>query len=470
MPPTWLKEGTKWGLGTVVGVLVTLIITSKFTLYAERPRPFAEIAQISITESDDDVARASLKRIVSVPLSDDLFSELAQSAWTEAFRDPSDVLPKVVSKLNRNREYVESYLRHAQSYFQLRKEMALLLNGERTPRAAENFFDDWQQIDGFIYGSVRSQMRYGASALHKIKCEQGDPDSHLRKLTYHKDPDAQYFAKVIGDIYAAVSRRPSSSPDQSGVDQSAGSVVILPPPVELTSRREESNATATGEEHIYSVTKIGGRYKSRFDVKSNLDENEIVTSHEEECAENVMAALADFDKEKLNAILDLADLEAKSFEMHKKIQSDIEKYIKGYSFWNVSMLVSNNGKAPISFSPNATLYVNMSDTKINGGNNLVVSLKKNGDGDSITIPGGESRSISLISSELVRDNEDWKNVIEAFEQSSRNCVVVLYPQTGDWQQDKQIFSPVKNFGPPAKASATEAQNISVHFKENTPTH
>jgi hypothetical protein len=64
---------------------------------------------------------------------------------------------------------------------------------------------------------------------------------------------------------------------------------------------------------------------------------------------------------------------------------------------------------------------------------------------------------------LVKDYGDWRNVIAAFEQSSRNCVIVLYPQTGDWQQNKLIFSPIKNFGPPAKASPTEAQSINAHF-------
>ena len=108
------------------------------------------------------------------------------------------------------------------------------------------------------------------------------------------------------------------------------------------------------------------------------------------------------------------------------------------------MLISNKGKNTISFSPNATLYVDMAGTSINNGNSLVIGLKASNNGggnsdagrygDSITVPGSESKSVNFISSDLVKDAEDWKNVIAAFEQSSRNCVVVLYPQTGDWQE------------------------------------
>jgi hypothetical protein len=453
--PGWLKEGAKWGAGTIGGILVTLAITS----YADRARPSAEVAQIKISASDNDLAKASLKRIVSVPLaSEDLFSELAQSAWTEAFRDPSDVLEKVISKLGRNREYVEGYLRHAQSYLQLKKEMTLLLNGEKSPKAAENFFDDWQQVDGFIYGSIRSQMRYGSAALQTLKCEQDPAESHLRKLTYHNDPVAQYFGGLVSGITTAL------QPHREALD--GGQLRI-----DTHSQRGSTFGTSDGspgDEHIYSVTKIGGRYKTRFDVASNLDENEIVTKREEQCAENVMAALADFDKEKLNAILDLTDLEAKSVELHKKIQSELDKYIKGYSFWSVSMLLSNKGKGVISFSPNATLYVNMSGTPINGGNDLAISLRasnRNGESDTVTIPGGESRLVNFISSDLVKDYEDWQKVIDLFEQSARNCVVVLHPQTGDWQQGELIFSPITIFGPPAKASPTEARVVSARFRQ-----
>jgi hypothetical protein len=346
--------------------------------------------------------------------------------------------------------------------------MTLLLNGERSPKAAENFFDYWQQVDGFIYGSVRSQMRYGSSALHQIKCEQGAPESHLRKLTYHKDPDAQYFAKLMADIDAYLHHPPPSPSDQPGAGATTdANFVLAPPNGEMPAGPAGSSGPRAGVEHIYSVTKVGGRYKSRFDVRSNLDENEIVTPHEEECAEHVMGALADFDKDKLNAILEITDQEAKSFELHKKIQSDLEKYIKGYSWWNVTMLISNKGKNPISFSPNATLYVDMSGTAINGGSNLAVSLKAmskdGGDGDAITVPGGESRSVNFVSSDLVKDYGDWKGVIDAFGQSSRNAIVLLYPQTGDWQQDSPLFSPIKSFGPPAKATPKEAQDVSAHL-------
>ena len=87
---------------------------------------------------------------------------------------------------------------------------------------------------------------------------------------------------------------------------------------------------------------MGGRYKTRFDIRSNLDENQIIQPDEERCAESVMAALADFDKDKLNAILDLTDREATNFELHKKIQNDIETYIKGYSFWHIAALITKN--------------------------------------------------------------------------------------------------------------------------------
>ena len=473
--PGWLKEGAKWGGGTIGGILVTLSIAS----YAERPRPSAEIAQISITNYDEDMTRENRKSIVPVPLADSLFSELAESAWTEEFRDPSDDLTKVVAKLNRNKQYVESYLRHAQSYIQLKKEMMLFLNGERSAKAAESFFDDWQQIDGFIYGSVRSQMRYGSAALQKIKCEQEAPVSHLRTLTYHKDPDAQYFARLMSEIIHAL-RPVSGSPDQSAdVKQPPQILLLASPPSSEASSGDSEKADAGSanrvydsanpvarDEHIYSVTKIGGRYKSRFDLRSNLDENEIVTPREEKCAENVMAALADFDKEKLNAILDLTDQEAKNIELHKKIQSEIDEYIKGYSFWKVSMLMVNQGKNPISFSPNATLYIDTSGTPINGGNNIVIdlkSIKNNGDDDSITIAGGGSRSVNFVSSEPVKKYEDWKNIIKIFEQSARNCSVALYPQTGDWQNNKLMFSPIRSFGPPAKAGPTDSQHASAHF-------
>jgi hypothetical protein len=366
----------------------------------------------------------------------------------------------VVAKLNRNREYVEEYLRHAQNFLQLRKEMALFLNGERSPKAAESFFDDWQQVDGFIYGSIRSQMRYGATALRQIKCEQVVPESHLRKVIYHKDPDAQYFAGLISDIRRFLEH--STPTDSTGERQSLASAE--PPTEDTPTPDRQGIGSGTNSEHIYSVTKIGGRYKSRFDIGSTLDENEIVTTPEEECAENVMAALADFDKEKLNAILDLTDQEAKELELHKKIQSDLDKYIKGYSLWNVSVLISNRGKNPISFSPNATLYVDMSGSKVNNGHNLSVGLRRQGDVDAIVVPGGESRAVSFTSSDLIRENDDWKSVLAAYEQSSRDCIVVLYPQTGDWQHAKKVFSPVKLFGPPAKAGPTDAENISEHFK------
>jgi hypothetical protein len=453
--PAWLKEGAKWGAGTIVGILATLLITS----YAERARPSAEITQIKINASDNDLAKANLKRIVSVPLTEGLFSELAESAWTEAFRDPSDILEKVISKLGRDREYVEGYLRHAQSYILLKKEMTLLLNGERSPKAAENFFDDWQQVDGFIYGSVRSQMRYGSPALQTLGCQLDPSESHLRKLTYHNDPVAQYFSGLIPGIRSVLQTHREAFDD---VQLGAG----------VRGQRGTTFGASEGspsDEHIYSVTKIGGRYKSRFDIGSNLDENEIVTKREEQCAESVMAALADFDKERLNAILDLTDLEARNIELHKKIQADLDKYIKGYSVWNTSVLLSNKGKDALSFSPNATLYVNMSGTTINNGNDLAISLRatnRDGGSDTVTISGGESRLVDFISSDLVKDYpEDWQKVIELFEQSTRNCVVVLHPQTGDWQQDKLIFSPITIFGPPAKASSSEAQIVRTHFHQ-----
>lgn len=295
-------------------------------------------------------------------------------------------------------------------------------------------------------------MRYGSSALQKINCEQEAPNSHLRTLKYRKDTDAQHFARLISEVIAVISQPVSGDSERLKVGH--------------PSQVYESANSSDKDEHIYSVTKVGGRYKPRFDIRSNLDENEIVTPREEKCAENVMAALADFDKEKLNAILDLTDQEAKNVELHRKIRSELDQYIKGYSFWKVSMLVVNKGKNPISFSPNATLYVDTFGTRINDGSNIIVNLKvmrNSGDIESITIPGGEGRSINFMSSDLVKDYGDWKNVIAAFEQSARNCVVVLYPQTGDWHQNMPIFSPIKNFGPPAKASPTEAQNISTHF-------
>jgi hypothetical protein len=447
----WLKEGAKWGAGTLVGVLLTLVVTS----YLERPRPSVEIAQISTTSADADAGleNPSFKRIVSVPLSDDLFTELAQSVWTESFRDPSDALPKIISRLNTNKGYVEAYLRHAQDYLRLRREMTLLLNGERSARAAENFFDDWQQVDGFIYGAVRSQMRYGSTALRQIKCDEDSPKSHLRKLMYL--PDAQYFVKVINGIRTVLAR-PAASSDQSwGMGHNADDAI-----------QPNGNAQSTEDQHIYSVAKLGGKYNSRFDPRANLDENDVVTPREEQCAENVMDALAEFDKDKLNAILDVTDQEAKGVELHKKIRSDLEKYIKGYSFWNVSVLISNKGKDPISFSPNATLHVDLSGTPINAGNNLVIDLKnmnKVGDSEAVTVLGGETRAISFISADLVKDHQDWNRVIDLFEQSSRKCFIVLYPQTGDWQRDKRMFSAVQTFGPPPKASPTEAQEVNARF-------
>src|SRR5689334_5885030 len=131
----WLKEGAKWGGGTIAGVFLTWMVTS----YIERARPSAEIAQITITNSDSDVPPAAFKRIVSVPVKEDVFTELHQSAWTEAFRDPSDILGKVIAKLKRNKEYVEGYLRHAEDYRGLKKEMTFLLTGEKTAKAAETF-------------------------------------------------------------------------------------------------------------------------------------------------------------------------------------------------------------------------------------------------------------------------------------------------------------------------------------------
>lgn len=135
--PGWLKEGAKWGGGTIGGILVTFMVTS----YIERPRPSAEIAQISITNYDSNMTKENRKTIVPVPLTDSLFSELAESKWTEAFRDPFDELLKVVTKLNRNKQYVESYLEHAQNYIQLKKEITLLLNGDgsKPTKAADSF-------------------------------------------------------------------------------------------------------------------------------------------------------------------------------------------------------------------------------------------------------------------------------------------------------------------------------------------
>jgi hypothetical protein len=62
--PVWLKEGAKWGGGTIAGIFLTWMVTS----YIERARPSAEIAQITITNSDSDMSPATFKRIVSVPL------------------------------------------------------------------------------------------------------------------------------------------------------------------------------------------------------------------------------------------------------------------------------------------------------------------------------------------------------------------------------------------------------------------
>src|SRR5690349_10823517 len=130
--PAWLKEGTKWVLVSIGGGLVVWIATYYVESYFERPRPSVEIAQIGITDSSADSTKTIRKRIVSVPLDESLFKELAQSTWTESFRDPSDDLSKIIAKLNRNKEYVENFLRHAGNYEQIKKEMGMLLNGERS--------------------------------------------------------------------------------------------------------------------------------------------------------------------------------------------------------------------------------------------------------------------------------------------------------------------------------------------------
>src|SRR5690348_9445816 len=104
--PTWLREGTKWILVSIGGGLVTWTATYYVESYLQRPRPSVEIAQIGISDSSNDPAKAARKRIASVPLDDNLFKELAQSTWTESFRDPSDDLSKIIAKLNRNKEYV----------------------------------------------------------------------------------------------------------------------------------------------------------------------------------------------------------------------------------------------------------------------------------------------------------------------------------------------------------------------------
>jgi hypothetical protein len=76
----------------------------------------------------------------------------------------------------------------------------------------------------------------------------------------------------------------------------------------------------------------------------------------------VATALAFFDQELLRRYVDIVAEELQSYPLYEEMKKEVISHLKGYSRWSVSILVSNSGNHPLSFSPTASLYVNTRGT------------------------------------------------------------------------------------------------------------
>lgn len=209
---------------------------------------------------------------------------------------------------------------------------------------------------------------------------------------------------------------------------------------------------------VYQVTKRGGKFSSLHHAAKQSQDVAMLT---------IAKALVFFDQKALQTYLDAVVDETQTYALHEQMQKEIDEYMKGYSRWTVSLLISNTGSHTISFSPTATLYINTRGTSV-GSKFTIVDLEsrgEDGEPEPVTIAGGESKLITYGSQKLVNADDHWKQLLNLFDSLSRECFVILHPQADLWHKASDLVSPTKVFGPAAGISRLTDKEIELRFKQ-----
>lgn len=390
-------------LGTAALWLVTTVSSAVLgavaVSYVEQARPNVVIADVSTSTAFND--RFGKHQVVTVPLSDPLFEHLQQSHWVRDIRDQTAELDTVVGVLTEDKFTLDDLLQSLDNFRLALPDLKTLLSLPATQATAEAFFDKWERLDSLIYASIDGEARRGEVTAA---------------------PDRDY-----GD------KRP----------------YLL-----LGQRTFETKSDTSVQ--VFAVQKKGGVYVSAM-VPERREQLLI--------AKQIAYALAYFDQEVIEKYLDVVSREEDAYSLDEQMRDEISQYLSGYSRWSVSVLIENAGARPISFSPNATMYVNTKNTSV-GDRFVVVNLesrKENGDLEPVTVAGGETKVITFVSRDLVLHDPRWKLLLDLFASKSRECFVVLHPESELWTRSPDVPSSVRIFGPSSGGRQLSEDEIAARF-------
>ncbi|HWB51129.1 MAG TPA: hypothetical protein VG651_18605 [Stellaceae bacterium] len=343
-------------------------------------------------------------QIVEVPLNSNLYRHLNQSMWTPPFHEQSADLSDLMKTLTQNHDQINRLVRDLNNFEKILPELRNLLYASANTVVAETFFDKWEPLDGLIDAAIMGDTIRGTFTRPAIK-------NHDGQTSY------------------------------------------------LLIRETPGRASATDEAvTLYLVSKRGGTSSSYAVPRYKQNEED---------AHALSVALAYFDQDNLNKYVDAVAAELQSRSLYEEMLKELATYLRGYSRWSVSVLVSNAGSHAISFSPYASLYINTAGTSMGNGYTVInlVSMNENGQLDATVLDGGESKMVRFVSEKIVSSDDNWQPLLALYDTSSRGSFVVLHPESNFWNRSSNLSSALAAFGPANAGQRLSDKEIADHFKQ-----
>jgi hypothetical protein len=210
-----------------------------------------------------------------------------------------------------------------------------------------------------------------------------------------------------------------------------------------------------------AVYERGGLYSSTFAIEQPaLDKDQLL---------EIAKSLEYFDRVNLRKYMDIVKKDADKYSNIVHISEETPVYLEGYFRWVVNVLISNSGQNPMSFSPEAVLYVNSEDAQ-GFAENVAVDLEvrnQKGELEPITVSGGDTKLVTLVSHDLVSAYPKWRDLESLFRSSSRNCFIAMQPEGNPWLINTAAFSQIRAFGIPTSAHTLSPTDVRTRFQRRS---